>query len=765
MALTKIQFKPGIDKENTNYADEGGYYNCDKVRFRSGTPEKIGGWVNQTSSGSTFNGVVHSFNCWSTYDSVNLMGIGTNQKYYIENAGYYRDVTPLRTTVTLGLNPITTASGSNVVTIAATGHGATATTFITISGATAVGGITLSGEYEIVNVIDGNSYNVLAATTAGSNATGGGAAVSVAYNINAGSSSTTSVSGYGAGGYGSGGYGVGTGTVNHPIQLWSQCVSGQDLVFATSNGSIYFWLKDTSTTPARAITLAAEANTVTLTTKAATFGGITSNITVPDTLDLSPGMVIGGVNVVAGTYITTAWNGSTTVPISTPTTGASSGNYTFSYSGQAVPTQTYAVASTDINGFILALGANPYDPTNLSSTFDPMLVRWSDQNNPFQWVPATDNQSGEQRLTNGSFMITARNNRQETLLWSDTALYSMQYIGPPYVFSFQLIMDNISLISPNAAIVVNNVTYWMGKDKFYSYTGQVNTLDCSLRHFVFSDLNIGQPDQIVCGSNPGYNEVWWMYPSADSDVNDSYVIFNYHENIWYYGTINRSAWLNTALRDYPMAAFSVQTSYLNVAINSSITSITLLDATSYPQTGTITLDSEQITYTSIAGNTLLGCVRGANGSTAASHVIYSKATYYIPNQILYHEYGVDDQATGSPVAMASYLESADFDIGDGDHVAFVWRIVPDLTFEGSSATNPSVMLTVKSRMSPGSPYTSGVDTPTVTRTATYPVEQFDPQVYTRVRGRQMAFRIDSTAVGVQWQSGAMRIDIRPDGRR
>lgn len=765
MPLTKIQFKPGIDKENTNYANEGGYYNCDKVRFRSGTPEKIGGWVNETSSGSTFNGVVHSFNCWTTYDSTNLMGVGTNQKFYIENAGYYRDVTPLRTTTTLGVNPFTTVSGSNVVTVAATGHGATATTFINISGATAVGGLTLSGEYEIINTIDGNNYIILASTTAGSNATGGGAAVVVAYNINAGTSSTTSITGYGTGGYGMGGYGVGTGTINRPIQLWSQCVSGQDLVFATSNGSIYFWLKDTSTTPARAITLAAEANLVTQQTQAVTFGGVTSNITVTTTLNLAPGMVISGVNITAGTYITTAWNGSTTVPISAPTTGASSGTYTFSYSGQAVPTQTYGVTCTDINGFIVALGSNPYDPTNLTSTFDPMKVRWSDQNNPFQWVPATGNQSGEQRLSNGSFLMTARTARQELLVWSNTALYSMQYIGPPYVFSFQLIMDNISLISPNAAIVINNVTYWMGKDKFYTYTGQVNTLDCSLRNFVFGNINTQQPAQIVCGSNPGFNEVWWMYPSASSNVNDSYVIYNYTENLWYYGTLNRSAWLNTALRNYPMAAFSIQASYTNTAINSSVTSITLLDATSYPNTGTITLDTEQITYTSISGNTILGCVRGANGSTAASHVIYSKAVYYIPNQIMYHEYGVDDQATGSPVAMASYLESADFDIGDGDHVAFVWRIVPDLTFAGSSASVPSVMLTVKSRMSPGSAYTAGVDTPTVTRTATFPVEQFNPQVYTRVRGRQLAFRIDSTAVGVTWQGGAMRIDIRPDGRR
>ena len=770
MALTKIMFKPGINKENTNYATEGGYYNCDKVRFRSGTPEKIGGWVNQLSSGSTFAGIARSMWNWSTYDGINLLAIGTNQEYYVADSSIYHNITPVRTTVTLANNPITSVNGSFIFTIVATAHGATATTYISISGATAVGGVTLSGIYEIITVPDPNTYTVRANAAAASSATGGGAAVVVVYKINSGTNSTITAGGYGAGPYGGNGYGIGLGgVINHPIQLWSQNITGQDLIFAPRGGLIYYWLKDTATWNV-GVTLNSYSNTIVATTKAATFGGGVSTITVPDDLSLYPGCVISGTNITAGTYITTAYAGGTSVPISVVTGGASSGNYTFSYSGQSVPTQTNYITTTDINGFVVALGANPYDPTNLSSTFDPMLVRWSDQNNPYQWVPDTNNQSGELHLTNGSYLIAANNTRQEQLIWSDTALYSMQYVGPPFIFNFQMIMDHISLISQNAIVSVNNVTYWMGKDKFYTYTGQVNTLQCDLRQFVFEDINLAQSDQVVSGSNPGFNEVWWFYPSMSgavggSNVNDRYVIYNYVDNIWYYGNMNRTGWLYSALKTYPLGIFSKQTSYLNANIGSTDAQITLLDGTSYPANGTITIDSEQITYTGIFGSSLLNCSRGANNTVATSHTIYTPVIYSIPNQVLFHEYGVDDQSLGFPVAMPSYLESADFDIGDGDHFAFVWRIVPDLSFDGSTVTNPQVMLTVKSRPNPGSNYTPGVDTPLVTRTSTFPIEQFTGQVYTRVRSRQLAFRIDSSGQGVQWQSGAMRIDLRPDGRR
>jgi hypothetical protein len=384
-------------------------------------------------------------------------------------------------------------------------------------------------------------------------------------------------------------------------------------------------------------------------------------------------------------------------------------------------------------------------------------------------VPRTNNQSGEQHLSNGSYLIAAQNTRNEILLWSDVALFSMQYVGPPYVWNFTLVGDNTSIISPNAAIAVNTVTYWMGVDKFYIYDGRLQTLNCTLWKFVYDNLNKEQRDQIICGSNEGYSEVWWFYPSSNSKINDSYIIYNYLEQSWYYGTMNRSAWLDSPLRSYPMAAFSLQNSYLNADIGATETTINLVDTTTYPTAGTIIIDSEQISYTNNdpIGNTLSNCVRGVNNTTAASHLEYTPATYLVNNQVMFHETGTDDYSVANGLPIESYLESSDFDIGDGHNFGFIWRVIPDLTFRGSdNETVPQVMLSIKSRMNSGSGYTNAFTDPTnVTRTSTVPVEQYTGQVYTRTRGRQAAFRVDSTKKGTAWQVGAMRIDVRQDGRR
>jgi len=416
------------------------------------------------------------------------------------------------------------------------------------------------------------------------------------------------------------------------------------------------------------------------------------------------------------------------------------------------------------------MGANSYNPVDFATSFDPMLVRWSDQENVFEWVPATSNQAGEQKLSNGSVIVTAVSTRQEIVIWSDSAVYSMQYVGAPYIWGFQLLMDSISIISPNAAHSANNITYWMGKDKFYTYSGRVETLPCTLRQFVFGDINLAQSYQIVAGSNEGFNEVWWHYPSANSMVNNTYVIFNHLERIWYYGSLNRTAWLDSALKDSPMAAFSYQQSYLNNAISSSDTSFALLNAASYPASGSVIIESENILYTGVSGNTLTGCTRGANGTTAASHDAYLGAAYantagtVATNTILLHESGIDDGSTAVPAAITSFIQSSDFDIGDGHNYGFVWRVIPDINFDQSTASQPVITLTVKPRTAPGAAYGSA-QSPTVTRTQSVPVELYTQQVYTRLRGRQMAFRIDSNSLGVQWQLGAPRIDIRPDGRK
>ena len=356
-----------------------------------------------------------------------------------------------------------------------------------------------------------------------------------------------------------------------------------------------------------------------------------------------------------------------------------------------VPGATNQIIASSVQRFVIAFGSNAYDPTEPNTPFDPLLVRWSDQENAFDWVPTALNQSGEQRLTNGSYIMCAKNTRQEILVWTDAAIFSMQYLGPPYVWSFTLLQDNISIMSPNSAITVNNVTYWMGADKFFMYSGRVETLPCSLRQFVFQNLNKNQSWQCFAGSNEEYSEIWWFYPSTNSNIVDSYVVYNYLDRVWYYGTMERTAWLDSGIRQNPMGA-------------------------------------------------------DYNG------------------RILYHEIGNDDVSGPSAVPIDAYIQSSDFDIGDGHNFGFVWRILPDVTFDGSSVTNPECTMVVKPRTNSGTNYGTP-DAPRVIRTATYPVQQFTGQVYTRIRGRQMAFRIESASLGTAWQLGAPRIDIRNDGRR
>jgi hypothetical protein len=310
----------------------------------------------------------------------------------------------------------------------------------------------------------------------------------------------------------------------------------------------------------------------------------------------------------------------------------------------------------------------------------------------------------------------------------------------------------------------NGVTYWMGTDKFYIYSGRVETLPCALRQYVFDDINRDQSLQCFAGTNEGFNEVWWYYCSATSTTIDKYVVYNYLERIWYYGNIHRSFWSEHSQRNNPIAAFSIQKGYLATAINSSVAVISLTDATTYPNSGTVQIDSEKIAYAAKSGSTLVGCERGFDGTTAASHEQYTPVYLNVPNQALLHEVGNDDASVTPAVPIEAFIETSDFDIQDGQSFGYVWRMLPDLNFTGSTGASPSVTLTVRPRQNSGSNYTSA-DSPVVTRTATIPVQQYTGQVYTRVRGRQMAFRVDSTDLGVAWQMGMMRLDVRPDGRR
>jgi len=799
MPLTKLPVKPGVNREVTTYATEGGYFNCDKIRFRSGFVEKIGGWTNY-SLGNTFIGTARTMLNWVNYAGYNLLAFGTNQKYYIESGGVYNDITPVANTYSLGTNPIAgNAIGSPLFNITITGHGITLGTFVTVSGATAAGGVTLSGAYEVVGVPDGNTIQVIAASNASSTTPGGGTVVIVTAQVNAGSCVASVGLGWGTGVWGGfstnplTGWGLaGIGSTSFPLQLWSQCTFNQDIVFNPRGGAIYYWQNDTfayspGVTLNNFIANPTNINSgLTLKGTAVTTSSVVSSTTI--TIDVADPITSGAYitassgTIPAGTYVTSAYvSGSLSITLSAPVTIGSGVTVNFSYAGQSVPWQTNRIFSSPIYQFTMALGSNPYDPTNFNTTFDPMIVRWTDEANAYEWVPQTTNQAGEQRLNNGSYIVTALNNRQEILIFSNTALYSVQYIGAPYVFNFQLMQDNISIISPNAAITANNMTFWMGVDRFYAYNGRVETLSCTLKRYVFSNINLTQTDQIVCGYNEGFNEIWWFYPSLNSTVNDSYVIFNYLDNLWYFGSMNRTGWFDSPLRPYPMAFYSVQNSYLANAIGATDTSITLLNGLSYPASGGVYIGSEYITYTSNSSNTLSGCTRGATTPTgavtvAASHAAYVAVTNTVANQVLYHEDGLDDNSGTITLPISSFVTTSDLGIGDGHHFAYVWRVVPDLTFTNSNVAaypNPKVYMTVQPRLNSGTAYTSPVDTMTVTESQlptiapayTFPVEQFTGQVYTRIRGRQLAVTVQSVDKGVMWQLGTMRYDFRQDGRR
>ena len=651
MPLQKLQFRPGVSRESTSLANEGGWFACNNVRFRSGQPEKLGGWtkdgglsssVLQPPSGA-FWGVARTLWNWLTLAGYNLMAVGTHMKYYVQNGtfGTLYDVTPLRTTTAAGDVTFAATNGSAVIVVTDTTHGASTGDFVTFSGAVSLGGnvtaAILNAEHQIT-YLTANTYSVTVSATANASDVGnGGAAVVGEYQIPIGGEIYAPGAGWGAGGWGgvtsgfsSTGWGsassAGTGLALQ-LRLWSQSNYGQDLIFNPRGGGIYYWAVDAN----------------------------------PNTFNR--GQLLAPTS--SGIYQTDA----------------------------DCPSVCTHVLISDASRFVLAFGVDDIG----GSVQDPMLVRWSAQEDYTTWTPAATNQAGSYRLSHGSEIVTANQTRQEVLVWTDAALYSMQYLGPPYVWGFQLLGDNISLISPNAAASVNNMTFWMGLDKFYIYSGRVETLPCSLWQYVFGDMNLDQRFQVVSGTNERYNEVWWFYCSADSTTVDRYVIYNYTEKAWYYGSMARTAWLDSATREYPMAA-------------------------------------------------------GYNGL------------------LLYHEAAVDDGTTNPPSAMDSYIESADFDIGDGHNYGFVWRIIPDVTFDGSSVTAPVVNFTVKPRHNPGAPYGSS-DSPDVisannySTVRNYEVQQFTEIVYVRIRGRQMSFRVGSNTVGTQWQLGAPRIDVRPDGRR
>jgi len=617
LAIQSIKLKPGINREGTRYTTEGGYYDGDKIRFRQGTPEKIGGWTQISTS--TFEGVCRSLHNWVTLGGQNLIGVGTHLKFYISNVGNYNDVTPIRATVSLS-NPFTTVSGSAVVTVTDANGGYQDGDYVTFSNASAVGGLTIDGEFVVSLSVTtaANSYNITASSNATSSATGGGT-VSAAYQINVGNPFAVPIEGWGASSWGSGAWNVGESSTT-AIRFFSQSNFGEDLIFGNNGGSIFYW--DAT-------------------------GSVTTRAVLLSTLS-----------------------------------GASD-----------VPVVQNLILVSDISRFVFCFGTNEIG----SDTIDPTLLRWSDQEDATNWTPSATNQAGSLRLSRGTKIVAASQARQEVLVWTDSSLYSLQYVGAPAVWAATLVGENISISSQNAVSYANGVAYWMGKDKFYMYDGRTQPLKCDVRKYVFNDFNTAQYSQVFSGTNESFHETWWFYCSDGETNIDKYVIYNYLEKIWYYGTLARTAWIDSGLRDSPLAA-----------------------------------------------------------------------TYDL--NLVDHESGVDDNQTSSTAAISAFIESSDFDIGDGDRFSLINRVVPDVSFDGSTATNPAATLTLHALASSGSGRNSpvsegGVNNATVTRTATSPVEVFTDLINIRVRGRQLSMKFSSSATGVTWQLGTPRLDIRADGRR
>jgi hypothetical protein len=640
MAFIKLQFRPGVNRDQTDYSGEGGWWECDKVRFRSGFPEKIGGWIKVTPT--AFIGVCRQMWNWITTFQDNLLSLGTNDKLYIEAGGYYSDITPLRLvnpTYTGGntTNSVYTTNNSTTVRVTlAVDPSAQVGNYVDISGATAVGGIPAS-ELNATHLIvtagtPANSFTFKTTTAATSTvAGGGGSGITVSFEIDTGNAILTAGYGWGVGAWGRDSWGLGTtgSPVYLPQQDWFLDNFDNDLVANIRNGAPYYWERGATADPATA-----------LATRAITLQA----------------------------YATTQ-----------------------SFSANDVPIKVMQLMVSQQDKHLLAFGAVPYGSTS-TADFDPLLIRWASQDSPGEWGPTVTNSAGFLRVSRGSRIVRGFPTRQEVLVWTDTNLYTLQFLGTTDVFGLQEYADNISIMSSRCMSSAANVTYWMGQDKFYAYTGRVETLPCTLRNHVFMNINIQQADQVICGTNEQWNEVWWFYPTADSSWNNAYIVYNYLDKVWYYGSIERTAWLDTPLRHWPAATTSNSTTYTNG---------------------------------------------------------------YLYN----HEDGID--ADGLP--MEAYIQSSDFDLQDGEQFMLSRRIIPDIDFSGSTATAPEVTLEVRSRNFPGSPFNTNTDdTARVIQTA---VDAYTGQVFLRVRARQMALKIISANLGVQWQMGSPRLDVRQDGRR
>ena len=639
MPLQKLQFQPGINRETTSYSNEGGWFDCDKVRFRQGFPEKIGGW---SKIGSTsFLGTCRALHPWRTLSLDGYLGVGTHLKYYAEYGQGYYDITPIRSTTSAGDVTFSASNGSSTITVSDPSHGAVVNDFVTFSGAVSLGGnitaAVLNQEYQIVSVTDSSTYTVqarAAGTTSSvtvdgqysptlvvansSDSGNGGSSVIGTYQINVGLDTSVLGTGWGAGTWGRGTWNSAASVdlITDTLRVWTHDNFGENLLMNVMNGGIYYWQPS---------------------------GGLSNNRAV-------------AISSLAG--------------------------------ANQAPTIATKVIVSDVDRHVIAFGCDP--ATNIG-TQDPLLIRFSDQENVTDWNSTADNSAGSLSIGSGSKIVTAIETRQQILVFTDISLHALQYVGPPFTFGINMISDNITIRGPSTVAAVQDTVYWMGKSEFYVYNGGVQTLPCSVKDYVFSDFNAAQAEKTFAAVNSAFSEVWWFYPSSSSDNNDRYVVYNYLQGIWYYGTMVRTAWIDRGVEENPIAA-------------------------------------------------------GRDG--------------YLYN----HEVGFDDGSTTPASAISAFIESSQFDLGEGDSFSFVRRLIPDLTFRSSTSLPPTANFTLKARNFPGGNYLQ-TNAKAVERTASVPVEQFTQDAHVRLRGRSVAVKVDSSTTGVGWRLGSPRIDIRSDGRR
>lgn len=866
--LQKVQFRPGVSRESTDLANEGGWYECNLIRFRSGSPEKLNGWV--VNGNGYFLGTCRNLIEWISLSGYYILGIGTNLKYYVQIGGAYYDITPIRLDLVLGTDPIypiygslaastsetattltvnsgtaftraapyvikidaeeiyvgfasgTTLSGcirgyngttpathnlnatitSTCVAVAATANGASIGDFVTLEDVDAFGPyITsdLNTEFQILGV--SSNYIIVDTGVESVSTTNGGGSVPAhaLFQLTIGGDINIFGNGWGVGPWVSQAPGAGSAITTATITDTDVTIPVDDASAFAASGYVYIeaeWIQYSGKTSTSLTgctrgfgqtmpTYHLSGRTVTgLQYSNALARGWNTGITLSDTVqgfrqylrlwssDMYGQMLVFNPDN-GGVYY---WDAGTSLSAGGQVTARAINLLDYPGADGYAPYVAANVLVTE-ERHIVAFGTNDWlapSPTQQ----DPMFISWCSQEAPAIWDPTDPtNTAGNQRLSSGSKIITVSSTRQEYLIWTDSSLYSMRYLGPPYVFGFNLLATDITIASANAVVTANNITYWMGQDKFYAYSGRVDTLPCSLRQYIFDDINTGQLEQIYAGQNEKYNEVWWFYPSAGSTYNNRYVIYNYLEKIWYYGQLLRSAWMGSHIQAVPIAAYNraAVLEVTNVTSSGAITSVNVIDGGQY----TTNPPSSVTAVGGTGANCSFVLTTNTSGVVTAATISQPGVNYEVGNiltvlggqgagNIIYHETGLNDGAVNPPIPIDGYIQSADFDLGDGDSFAFVTRLIPDVDFIGSTSATPAVNIVIEGRDYPGQgTFVSGLqDTAVVSSSkVTTQVYNYTNQAWIRLRARQVAFRIGSDTVDVKWQLGVPRLRIQGDGRR